>query len=173
MFGFIGNYFKNKREETPAPAPINTQQRAQSKLTINYDPSLIQDLEAEHGTLVELFGKIWSEGFEPKNYKKTASLISQFKSDFQAHLLTENVKFYVYLEQSLAEDPHNLNIVKEFRSDMNDIANAVVKFCKKYQGNFTTTLVKQFKEDYSNVGEVLTRRVSLEEKSLYILYQPR
>ena len=173
MFGFIGNYFKNKQAQKPAPIPTPVQRRTRSKHTINYDPNLIQELEDDHGALVELFGRIWSEGFETKNYVKTASLISQFKSDFQAHLLTENVKFYVYLEQSLAEDPHNYAIVKEFRADMNEIANAAVKFCKKYQCDFSPALVKQFKDDYQQVGEVLTRRVSLEEKSLYILYQPR
>lgn len=120
-----------------------------------------------------LFGRIWEEGFEQANYGKTSKLIAQFKADFQAHLLTENVKFYVYLEQCFAEDEHNAKIVREFRTDMNDIANAVVKFCKTYQGQFTLEMVQQFKQDYATVGEVLTRRVSLEEKSLYVLYQPR
>lgn len=171
MLNFIGNYFKQKGEKKSKPAVVVNHPK-NSHYTISYDPHLIDELEHDHGKLVELFGAIWSEGFEKNDYAKTASLISQFKSDFQAHLLTENVKFYVYLEQSLTKDKHNLDIVREFRSDMNEIANAVVKFCKKYSGNFNIALIQQFKEDYAAVGEVLTRRVSLEEKSLYVLYQP-
>lgn len=171
MLSFIGNYFKQKQEKKSKPAVVVNHPK-NSGYTINYDPHLIQELEHEHSQLVDLYGRIWQEGFEKNDYAKTASLIAQFKSDFQAHLLTENVKFYVYLEQTLAKDKHNLDIVREFRTDMNEIANGVVKFCKKYQGNFNIALIQQFKQDYANVGEVLTRRVSLEEKSLYVLYQP-
>ncbi|ROS05480.1 hypothetical protein EDC56_1010 [Sinobacterium caligoides] len=171
MFSFISDYFKNKRDkqppqETTSPAP------SQSK-SIQYDPNLINELERDHADLVTLFGRIWQEGFEQKDYLKTASLIREFKSQFQAHLLTENVKFYVYLEQSLSNDPYNLKIVKEFRYDMNNIATAAVKFCKKYQGHFNADRIVEFEGDYGAVGEVLTRRVSLEEKSLYVLYQAR
>jgi hypothetical protein len=172
VLNFIGNYFKQKKERAPKSPSVVVNHPSRNQYTINYDPHLISELESDHGRLVELYGRIWSEGFEVNDYAKTASLINQFKSDFQAHLLTENVKFYVYLEQSLSKDKHNLDIVREFRTDMNDIANAAVKFCKKYSGNFNIALIQQFKEDYTAVGEVLTRRVSLEEKSLYVLYQP-
>jgi len=171
VLNFIGNYFKQKQDKKSKPAVVVSHPKT-NQYTINYDPHLINELEGDHGRLVELFGQIWSEGFEKNDYAKTATLVSQFKSDFQAHLLTENVKFYVYLEQSLSKDKHNLEIVREFRTDMNEIANAVVKFCKKYSGNFNIALIQQFKDDYATVGEVLTRRVSLEENSLYVLYQP-
>ncbi len=171
MFGFISDYFKEKKKDKPSIKTVINPSKS-SKFSINYDPNLIDDLEADHVKLVELYGKIWSEGFGKANYPKTSALIAQFKADFQAHLLTENVKFYVYLEQTLANDKHNLALVKEFRTDMNDIANAAVKFCKTYQASFTTDMLKTFKDDYAAVGEVLTRRVSLEEKSLYVLYQP-
>ncbi len=172
MFSFIGNFFKNRQEKPADPLPPPIRKPVNQKITIKYDPNLMNELESDHSNLVGLFGRIWSEGYEKKDFVAMSRLISQFKSDFQAHLLTENVKFYVYLEQTLANDQHNLNIVKEFRTDMNDIANAVVKFCKTYQGDLTPQLVLQFKTDYATVGEVLTRRVSLEEKSLYVLYQP-
>ncbi|MGX5172850.1 hemerythrin domain-containing protein [Aliikangiella sp. IMCC44653] len=173
MFEFIGNFFKNRPEKAaPSASPAPQIIPPKSATTIKYDPNLMQELESDHSKLVNLYSRIWSEGYEKKDFAAMSRLIAQFKSDFQAHLLTENVKFYVYLEQTLANDKHNLNIVKEFRTDMNDIANAVVKFCKTYQGDLTPELVVKFKSDYTAVGEVLTRRVSLEEKSLYVLYQP-
>ena len=171
MFGFIGDYFKNKQAKETTRPVIN--QSPNNKFSINYDPNLIDELESDHDKLVKLYEQIWSIGFKASDFSKTSALISRFKSMFQAHLLTENVKFYVYLEQTLANDPHNLKIVKEFRTDMNEIANTAVKFCKTYQGKFTPEMIQSFEGDYTAIGEVLTRRVSLEEKSLYVLYQPR
>lgn len=171
MFGFIGDYFKNRQAKENVKRPVIKVSKT-DRFSIKYDPNLIADLEQDHAKLVKLYEKIWSQGFKPSNFSKTSTLISNFKSLFQAHLLTENVKFYVYLEQTLANDPHNLKIVKEFRTDMNEIANAAVKFCKTYQGKFSSEMIHNFESDYTAIGEVLTRRVSLEEKSLYVLYQP-
>ena len=92
---------------------------------------------------------------------------------FQSHLLKENVKFYVYLEQSLADDHHTLQVIKDFRVDMNDIANAVIQFCKRYQHDvYTADMERDFEAEYKTIGEVLTRRVTLEENELYTLYRP-
>ncbi|MCA0899151.1 hemerythrin domain-containing protein [Microbulbifer agarilyticus] len=141
--------------------------------TIKYDPSLILSLKNDHHELVNIFQRIWSEGFEKQNFRQLSELLSIFKSTFQAHLIKENVSFYVYLEQSLVNDRHTLQIVKDFRTDMNDIANAVIQFCKRYsRGTLSREELIRFKSDYEQIGEALTRRVSLEEKELYTLYNP-
>ena len=171
MFGFISDFFSGRDKNAPAPSLAEAPKPGAT--TIAYDPNLIAALEADHSKLVELYGKMWDEGFEKKNYVKLARILSEFKSLFQGHLLKENVRFYVYLEQSLGKDKHTLAVVKEFRSDMNDIANAVIGFCKRYsKGSFTPAMEAQFKKDYTAVGEALTRRVQSEERDLYSLYQP-
>jgi len=169
VFKFIGRLFGANKVE---PAQ-NVVRSSFDSSQINYDPNLIQSLENDHKKLVSDFGKIWSEGFEKKDYTKTNHLITKFKAAFQAHLLAENIKFYVYLEQTLRDDLVNLNLVKEFRLDMNKIARAATNFCKKYQVKFTERHVEQFETDYNAVGKVLTQRITLEEESLYILYRPR
>lgn len=141
--------------------------------TIKYDPSLILALKGDHHELIRIYQQIWSEGYEKRDFRKISELLKSFKSNFQAHLIKENVSFYVYLEQSLGGDHHTLQIVKDFRADMNDIANAVVQFCKRYSREvFTGEMLMDFKRDYEKIGEALTRRVSLEERELYTLYQP-
>ncbi|SDZ92103.1 hemerythrin domain-containing protein [Microbulbifer marinus] len=141
--------------------------------TISYDPSLINALKKDHYTLIDIFQRIWSEGYEKQDFRQLSQLLTQFKSGFQAHLIKENVRFYVYLEQALAGDAHTLQIVKDFRTDMNEIANAVVQFCKRYTHEaFTQEMNRDFKRDYQKIGEALTRRVTLEENELYTLYQP-
>lgn len=161
--GLFGSDNSTKRQE-----PSAGQNR-----TINYDPSLINGLTKDHHHLVDIFQRIWSEGYERHDYPRLAQLLTEFKSGFQAHLIKENVRFYVYLEQSLAGDTHTLQIVRDFRTDMNEIATAVVQFCKRYTREaFTMEMVRDFPGDYQKIGEALTRRVSLEEKELYTLYQP-
>ncbi|QKX17633.1 hemerythrin domain-containing protein [Microbulbifer sp. YPW1] len=140
--------------------------------SISFDPNLIHDLKGDHKELIQIYQRIWSEGYERQDFQKISELLKAFKSTFQAHLIKENVSFYVYLEQSLSDDNHTLQIVKDFRSDMNDIANAVVQFCKRYSREvFTGKMLMDFKQDYEKIGEALTRRVSLEERELYTLYR--
>lgn len=169
VFKFIGRLFGANKVE-----PVQEIVRSSfDSNQIKYNPDLIRELEDDHKQLVADFGKIWSEGFEKKDYAKTNRLITNFKGAFQAHLLAENIKFYVYLEQTLKGDPENLHVVKEFRLDMNKIARAATNFCKRYQVQFTTRHVEQFENDYKKVGKVLTQRITLEEESLYVLYKPR
>ncbi len=170
MFGFISDFFSGRDNQKEVPKLAEAPKAGAN--SIAYDPNLIAALEADHSKLVELYGKMWDEGFEKKNYVKLARILGEFKSLFQGHLLKENVRFYVYLEQSLGNDKHTLAVVKEFRSDMNDIANAVIGFCKRYgKPQFTPAMELQFKKDYTAIGEALTRRVQSEERDLYSLYQ--
>jgi hypothetical protein len=170
MFGFISDFFSGRDNQKEAPKLAEAPKAGAN--SIAYDPNLIAALEADHSKLVELYGKMWDEGFEKKNYVKLSRILGEFKSLFQGHLLKENVRFYVYLEQSLGNDKHTLAVVKEFRSDMNDIANAVIGFCKRYgKPQFTPAMELQFKKDYTAIGEALTRRVQSEERDLYSLYQ--
>lgn len=179
LFGSNSNKQKQQRNERARRAREQQVQlkraagTAKARRRIGFDPALIGDLISDHSELVTIFGKVWSEGYEAKQYSKIASYLTEFKGLFQSHLLKENVKFYVYLEQTLGEDPHSLGVVRDFRKDMNGIANAVVGFCKKYiETELNEINVEQFVEDYQGIGEALVRRVKLEEQDLYSLYEP-
>ena len=179
MFDFVGKFFGGRPDKKP-PGPrrrstSSTRPNGHSKPKrgISYDSGLIRNLEEDHEKLVEIYGRVWSEGYEKKDFSTLGNLLSEFKSVFQSHLLKENVKFYAYLEQSMTNDAHSLSVVKEFRRDMNDIANAVISFCKKYERpTYTQSAIEQFKKDYEGIGQALVRRVQLEERDLYSLYGP-
>ncbi|WKD51278.1 hemerythrin domain-containing protein [Microbulbifer spongiae] len=177
MLSFLSGMFRSDKSRDSADLEERYTRSAYSSAkgnrTISYDPTLIKALEDDHRNLVGIFQRIWSEGYEQQNYRQLSQLLTQFKSTFQAHLIKENVRFYVYLEQTLAGDTHTLQVIKDFRSDMNEIANTVVQFCKQYNHEaFTPEMVRDFKMDYQKIGEALTRRTALEEKELYVLYQP-
>ncbi|MFA0811850.1 hemerythrin domain-containing protein [Microbulbifer epialgicus] len=177
MLSFISGLFRSSKSAETANLEEkythSTYSGAKGARTISYDPTLIKALEDDHRQLISIFQRMWSEGFEKHDYRQLSQLLSQFKSAFQTHLIKENVRFYVYLEQTLAGDAHTLQVVKDFRADMNEIANAVVQFCKHYNHEaFTPEMIGNFKMDYQKIGEALTRRTALEEKELYVLYQP-
>ena len=169
MFAFISDFFKGRPKEEAQPKLQSvSQSQSRAERTIKYDPTLIDTLKKDHSKLVTLYGSMWKEGFEKKDYRKLSNMIAEFKASFQSHLLKENGQLYVYLEQSVAGDIHTLQVVKDFRTDMNEIANAVIQFCKKYAHQaFTHEMEQDFERDYVKIGEVLTRRVSMEENELY------
>lgn len=180
MFDFVGKLFKGRPDKKRIQA--QAQQQAQKRRLgaratktktrgVSFDASLISNLEKDHELLVEIFGKIWKNGYEEENFDALAAHLKEFKAMFQSHLLKENVKFYAYLEQSIKEDAHTLSVVREFRRDMNDIANAVISFCKKYERpEYTKVAVDSFVKEYQGIGQALVRRVQLEERDLYSLY---
>ncbi len=151
-----------------APAEASGPQR-----TIRYDPALLNSLlhdHAELGALFERIGKLMQDG----RYEEIRPELVNFKTRLEAHILTENVRFYTYLEQSLASDTHNAEMMRDFRREMNTIARGVVVFVKKYQspGTFDATLQSEFAADYQSVGALFKQRINREESSLYPLYQP-
>lgn len=173
MFDFVGNFFKGRPEKQKPGARRHHKQPSLRSKGVAFDSGLIENLEKDHEVLIEIFGKIWSDGYEKSDFESVSRHLSEFKSLFQSHLLKENVKFYAYLEQAMKRDPHSLSIVREFRKDMNDIANAVIGFCKQYEKpEHTKVSHESFKTDYQGIGQALVRRVQLEERDLYSLYGP-
>ena len=181
MFDFVGKFFTGRPDKKAVTAKAQAQAKAAAKHKpsasrstsgIKYDATLIDNLEHDHEQLVELFGKVW-KGYEASDFEALSVNLVEFKTLFQSHLLKENVKFYAYLEQTMRADAHSLSVVREFRRDMNDIANAVISFCKKYERSEYTKVAKDsFKKEYQGIGQALVRRVQLEERDLYSLYAP-
>lgn len=160
---------QDKPPATPinaAPIPVATPHK------IGYDAKLITSMLQDHAELGRIFGNI-GDAQKAGNFDDIRPLLIQFKTRLEAHVLTENVRFYNYLEQSLAGDATNTGTIHSFRREMNGIARSVVDFVKRYQSsNFTLEERRQFATDYDAVGKVLEQRLDSEENNLYPLYQP-
>lgn len=139
---------------------------------IGYDPKLVDSLLHDHSELGRIFASI-GDAQQTGNFDDIRPLLINFKSRLEAHVLTENVRFYNYLQQSLGDDPDNTSVMHDFRREMNGIARGVVDFVKKYQSSgFTPDERRQFAADYAAVGKLLEQRLDSEENNLYPLYQP-
>ena len=87
------------------------------------------------------------------------------------HLLTENVRLYIYLDHMLRGDEANEELIRGFRKEMDDIAKTAMNFLKKYEAiGVDKDLAEVFSKDFATIGEVLTKRIKREESILYPLY---
>jgi hypothetical protein len=137
-----------------------------------YDSRLIESLKHDHHSLVELFQQI-GQTAERGRFNELPALLIAFKTGLESHVIAENVRFYNYVENSLASDEENLALIRSFRREMNSIARGVVDFVKKYQrAPFNDSSRETFLRDYAVVGGLLSQRIQREEANLYPLYQP-
>ena len=137
-----------------------------------YDSRLVDSLKHDHRDLVELFEQIGVMA-DARRFNEIPRMLVAFKTRLEAHLISENVRFYNYVENSLRGDEENSQLIRSFRREMNSIARGVVDFVKKYQAvNFTDQVRTMFMSEYRMVGGLLTQRIEREESSLYPLYQP-
>lgn len=166
MFGFLR---KNKREvEAPTPNKI-----VSANDGIAFDESLIGTFETEHQQLLKLFGAIKTAA-EQNDFKLVQIRLKQFASILRGHLLTENVKLYVYLSKALANDPENKDIILSFRREMMQIGKVVNQFVTTYDRPlWSLDMQEHFLPELLSIGEVLVQRIEREENTLYPLYMPK
>lgn len=160
------------KDEAVQPMAVPEPSRPAKPAAISYDPKLIDSLHADHARLGALFERIGKHD-KAGEYAQVRTLLAHFKSSLQAHILTENVRFYSYLESSLSSDAEDARTIHDFRRDMNTIARNVVDFVKTWQNSDFATMAErqQFAADYETVGQLLEQRLDSEENSLYPLYQ--
>lgn len=169
MFGL----FKKKIENTTTSQTATQEEfRAAPGTEIRYSPDLIASLQSDHQGILKLYGEIES-AFKEKRYSDVSTMLGSFKSGLNAHLLTENVRLYIYLERSLANDTTSSELIHSFRKEMDDIAKVALNFLKKYETiGVDEQLASHFATDFATIGKVLVERIQKEESTLYPLYMP-
>lgn len=166
MFGFLKK--KKQRAENIQPTLAPTVNAG-----IGYDDELINTFQAEHQGLLRLFGDIKAAA-ERDDFKLVQIKLKKFTSILRGHLLTENVKLYVYLSKELAHDPENKDIIMSFRREMMQIGKVVNQFVTKYDRLLWTLDMRQdFLPELLAIGQVLIERIEREESTLYPLYMPK
>ncbi len=170
MFGF----FKSRSKDSSiTPQPVQQQTHMAPGTEIRYSPELVATLHDDHQELLGLYGKI-EQAFKERRFVEVSSMLADFKSGLSAHLLTENVRLYIYLDRSLAHDPINSDLIRGFRKEMDEIAKVALGFLKKYETiGVDEDLAEHFATDFATIGKVLVERIKKEESTLYPLYMPQ
>jgi regulator of sigma D len=168
----IRNLFRTAEAEQPHVEDSSSVNYSRQARAIQYDPKLVPQLEDDHAELLSTYSRVnvlLSEG----RFEDIPKALKQFKTRLEGHLLTENVRFYNYVEQQLAKDPVNIEIIRDFRKEMNSIARTVVGFLKTYiSSGVNTGNFNAFRKEYRAIGEALQDRIEREERDLYALYWP-
>jgi len=166
----FGKKRKDSQQQAPqerAPAP-----RHAPGTQISYSPDLIPQLKGEHQQLLELFGMV-NNAFAKNDLALTAKFLENFRRGIQSHLLTENIRFYIYLEHSLGQDLESLSLMHDFRQEMDTIGKNVLSFLSKYKEiGSRPDFAIPFATDLETVGKILVDRIKREEETLYPLYFP-
>ena len=168
MFGL----FKKKKTILETAREEKTEYSYAPGTQIRYAPELIDKLKDDHQILLSIFGEI-KAAFDSVNYSLVTLKLKDFKTALMDHLLTENVRLYIYMTRSFADDEVNGELVKGFRSEMNDIAKVVMTFLTRYETlGVDETLAATFSKDLDAIGGALAARIEREESTLYPLYFP-
>jgi len=100
------------------------------------------------------------------------ALLSNFKQNFEAHVLLEQKEFYSHLEQLVADDSKKLIMLKDYRKELNADINRVLRYCNRYK---TARQIRQgqdtFNEDSVKIRKLVKHRSRLEERELFPLYE--
>lgn len=140
--------------------------------SIRYSAALVERLVRDHRGMLERFGAIRSAA-RAGRFDEVVPLLERFRVDLHGHLLVENVRLYVYLEHTLADDPVSHALMHEFRHDMDGIGKEVVAFFARHDRlGDDPALAGTFPADLERVGALLVDRIQREEEILYPLYAP-
>lgn len=155
-----------------SPQPMSAAGGQAPGTHITYHPNLIDQLKTDHLKLLAIFGNILT-AFKAGDLAGTAKLLEEFRGNIQGHLLTENVKLYIYLEHALRQDEESHRLVHSFRHEMDGIGKVVLAFLSKYRNIASQSdLAASFGPELEQIGEALVARIKREEETLYPLYLP-
>ncbi len=172
MFSFL-----KKKEETADTGSNAVEQQnhthaAAPGTEIRYNANLVPKLKNDHQTLLGLYGEV-NTAFEANNFSLVKEKLREFKHGFLDHILVENVSLYVYMKSSFKDDEANVELIQEFRSEMDGIGKVVRAFLLKYETiGVDNDLAASFAHDLAGIGAALVARIEREESTLYPLYQP-
>lgn len=169
------DFLFGKKSPAPAPAPSADVAPAAAVAPgthIAYHPQLVGELIQEHRNLLACFNAV-AQAFDSGDLAATCRELEHFRGALLAHLLKENVRFYIYLEHALAGDATSHALVHQFRHEMDGIGKVVIAFLAKYAELANTpALAESFPGELGGIGEVLIQRIRNEEDTLYPLYLP-
>ncbi len=171
--GFFSRLISSE-EETDFPARPEPRRLSADWVAdgVTYDPGLVDKLKQEHQELARLYAALKAAA-EEGHFQQISRLLFGLKLVLQKHIMLENVKFYVYLEQNCEPNSDTHRLVSELRRDMDGIVRTVVKFVNTHTVHVPTFgTVDRFIAELEQVGQVLFSRVQMEEEHLYAIYQP-
>lgn len=167
MFAFLAKWFKPRPRAPEASARIPAPGNA-----IAYKPGLVEELQAEHCKLIELYQQLFV-AHERGDYDASVAHLKYFTYALRAHLLKENLHLYVYLKHALRHDPELAHVMASMRGEMGRIGRTLNDFVTRYTSSpWDAEARGNLLGELSAISEILTHRIRHEEEVLYPMYMP-
>lgn len=161
--------FLQSRPNASQAAPNLPPQRAPGT-RIGYDPLLIQRLRADQQRMLELFTQTQAL-LNARDYAGIFRKLGELRIVLQDHLMTANVKFYVYMSRQLANDSAKSAIINDCRREMLVNSRHLMDFLRTYTAvRLDDILAETFQIDLLVIGSVLVQRIEREQTTLFPLY---
>ncbi len=159
-----------KGADTASPESGAGVEPAQRTARVAYDPALIAKLKADHAELQRTLAAVQRAAADGR-FHDIHHLLSHFRQLFQAHIATENARFYPYLQQTAAQDPEAASLIAGARRDLNGMTFGVLTVVDAYLAYPPTHLTEpKFTFDLAQAAAHLAKRVEQAEAQLYSLY---
>lgn len=170
ILSILKSMFTSSKSEETAKQSKN---HSISRSFFPYNASLVDQLKQEHQNIFGIYTEI-KDAAEAGNFDLAIGHLKNFRMALLKHVGLENQQFYVYLRNKLSSNPERMNFVARVKDEMDGVASFVGNFAKKYNSEQLKKpeMQKQFLVELAKVGDTLTTRVDMEEKSLYSLYTP-
>lgn len=138
---------------------------------IGYDPLLLKRLRADHQRMLEIFTQTQSL-LTTHDYQGVQRKLGELRIILQDHLMTANVKFYIYVSRQLAADPAKTAIINEYRREMLANSRQIMDFLRTYSAvRLDDTYADTFQIELLVIGSALVQRIEREQSTLFPLYQ--
>ena len=162
-------FLQPRPNESPALLPT-TQPRAPGT-RIGYDPQLIRRLRNDHQRMLGLFTQA-QELLTTHDYDGVKRKLGELRITLQDHLMTANVKFYVYVSRHLADDAAKSAIINEYRREMLINSRQIMDFLRTYSAaRLDDSFADSFQIELLVIGSALVQRIEREQSTLFPLYQ--
>ena len=162
--------FLQPRTNEPA-APLSTYPPKAPGTRIGYDPLLIKRLKADHQRMLDLFTQTQSL-LLTHDYEGVKRKLGDLRITLQDHLMTANVKFYVYVSRQLAADPAKTAIINEYRREMLVNSRQIMDFLRTYSAaRLDDAFAETFQIELLVIGSALVQRIEREQSTLFPMYQ--
>jgi len=159
----------------PSPNQVSTppavRQSQAPGTRIGYDPLLIGRLRSDHQRILELFTQTQAL-LTTHDYDGVKRKLGDLRIVLQDHLMTANVKFYVYVSRHLAGDAAKSAIINEYRREMLVNSRQIMDFLRTYSAaRLDDSFADSFQIELLVIGSALVHRIEREQASLFPLYQ--
>jgi regulator of sigma D len=153
------------------PQQHNTRQPCAPGTNIVFDPLLIRRLQSDHQRMLGIFTQTQML-LTTHVYEGVKRKLGELRITLQDHLMTANVKLYVYISRFLSNDEEKAAMLNDYRRNMQSNSSQIMDFLRTYSSvKLDDAVAKTFQVELLVIGSALVQRIELEQSTLFPLYR--